>query len=76
MYGFEPECEECDWALKCKKMDESIESAATRKGTHVRLTGKYKEKNTSQGPAGSQFHTPPRPCRVHKFINHSQVIMN
>jgi hypothetical protein len=25
-------------------MDESIESSATRKGTHVRLTGKYKEK--------------------------------
>ncbi len=38
MYGFEPECKECDWALQCKKMDESIESAATRKGTHVRLT--------------------------------------
>jgi hypothetical protein len=25
-------------------MDQAIESAATRKGTHVRLTGKYKEK--------------------------------
>jgi hypothetical protein len=44
MYGFEPECEECGWADECRKMDESIESAVTRKGTHVRLTGKYKEK--------------------------------
>lgn len=44
MYGFDPECEECEWADECKKMDESIESAVTRKGTHVRLTGKYKEK--------------------------------
>jgi len=44
MYGFEYECEECDWAAECKAMDEAIESAVTRKGTHVRLTGKYKEK--------------------------------
>lgn len=44
MYGSEDECIDCDWQHECKKMDESIESAATRKGTHVRLTGKYKEK--------------------------------
>lgn len=44
MYGFEEECKECNWQYECKKMDENIESAVTRKGTHVRLTGKYKEK--------------------------------
>jgi hypothetical protein len=44
MYGFEDECEVCDWHIECKKLDEGIESAYTRKGTHVRLTGKYKEK--------------------------------
>lgn len=44
MYGFEPECDECEWVMQCKDMDKAIESAATRKGTHVRLTGKYKEK--------------------------------
>jgi len=44
MFGFEAECSTCDWKQECEKMDESIESAATRKGTHVRLTGKYKEK--------------------------------
>jgi hypothetical protein len=44
MYGFEYECEECEWAEECKAMDEAIEQAVTRKGTHVRLTGKYKEK--------------------------------
>lgn len=44
MHGFEEECTECDWELDCNRMDTAIESAATRKGTHVRLTGKYKEK--------------------------------
>ena len=44
MYGSEYECDECEWADECNKMDETIESAATRKGTHVRRTGKYKEK--------------------------------
>ena len=44
MFGFEEECSTCDWRQECEKMDENIESAATRKGTHVRLTGKYKEK--------------------------------
>jgi len=44
MYGFEENCAECDWQQECKKMDENIESSATRSGTHVRLTGKYKEK--------------------------------
>jgi hypothetical protein len=44
MYSFEEECNECEWELECKKMDENIESSVTRTGTHVRLTGKYKEK--------------------------------
>jgi hypothetical protein len=44
MYGSEEDCADCDWQLECRKMDENIESSATRGGTHVRLTGKYKEK--------------------------------
>jgi hypothetical protein len=44
MYGFQDECHICEWEQECKKMDNSIESAVTRKGTHIRLTGKYKEK--------------------------------
>ena len=44
MYGSEEDCADCDWQLECRKMDESIESSATRGGTHVRLTGKYTEK--------------------------------
>ncbi len=44
MYGFEENCADCDWQPECKKMDENIESSATRSGTHMRLTGKYKEK--------------------------------
>jgi hypothetical protein len=44
MYGSEETCADCDWQQECKKMDENIESSATRGGTHVRLTGKYKEK--------------------------------
>jgi len=44
MYGFQDDCADCDWQLECKKMDDGIESSATRSGTHMRLTGKYKEK--------------------------------
>ena len=44
MYGFQDDCSDCDWQLECKKMDDGIESSATRSGTHMRLTGKYKEK--------------------------------
>jgi disulfide oxidoreductase YuzD len=44
LYGAEDECEVCSWAQECQKMMESIESAVYRKGTHVRLTGKYSEK--------------------------------
>ncbi|UCD46007.1 MAG: hypothetical protein JSV27_05845 [Candidatus Bathyarchaeota archaeon] len=44
MYGTEDECLECEWERECQDMTESIDSAVTRKGTHVRITGKYKEK--------------------------------
>jgi len=44
MYGLQDDCADCDWQLECKKRDDGIESSATRSGTHVRLTGKYKEK--------------------------------
>jgi hypothetical protein len=44
MYGTEDDCLECDWERECQDMTESIDSAVTRKGTHVRIVGKYKEK--------------------------------
>jgi hypothetical protein len=44
LHGAEMNCDICDWENDCKKMSDSIESAVYRKGTHVRLTGKYKEK--------------------------------
>lgn len=44
LFGAEIDCNICDWMQECQKMSESIEAAVFRKGTHVRLTGKYKEK--------------------------------
>jgi hypothetical protein len=44
MYGEEDDCEECEWQRECQEMAEDIESAVTRKGTHVRIVSKYKEK--------------------------------
>ena len=44
LHGSEMGCDECGWEEECRRMSDSIESAATRKGTHVRLTGKYSEK--------------------------------
>ena len=44
MYGTEDECQVCSWQRECREMAEDIESAATRKGTHVRIVSKYKEK--------------------------------
>ena len=44
LHGAEDECEVCDWRRECQEMADGIESAATRKGTHVRLVSKYKEK--------------------------------
>ena len=44
LHGAEDECEACDWRRECQEMVEGIESAVTRKGTHVRIVSKYKEK--------------------------------
>jgi disulfide oxidoreductase YuzD len=44
LHGAEDECEICKWRRECKDMAEGIESAVTRKGTHVRIVSKYKEK--------------------------------
>lgn len=44
MYGAEDECLTCRWQRECQEMAESIESAVTRKGTHVRIVSKYTEK--------------------------------
>ncbi len=44
MYGTEDDCQECEWQRKCEEMADSIDSAVTRKGEHVRIVSKYKEK--------------------------------
>ena len=44
LLGEGEECEACNWREECIKMTQSIEADAMRGGTHVRLTGKYKEK--------------------------------
>jgi hypothetical protein len=44
MYGTEDECQECEWRRECEEMADSIDSAVTRKGEHVRIVSKYKEK--------------------------------
>ncbi len=44
MLGEEDECELCAWRDECERMTRTIEADAYRGGTHVRLTGKYKEK--------------------------------
>ncbi len=44
LHGAEDECEVYDWRRECPEIADGIESAATRKGTHVRLVSKYKEK--------------------------------
>jgi hypothetical protein len=44
LYGVGEECRECPWREECAEMTESIESSVTRKGTHIRIVSKYKEK--------------------------------
>jgi hypothetical protein len=44
MLGENEECDSCAWRVECERMTGSIEADALRGGTHVRLTGKYKEK--------------------------------
>lgn len=44
MYGADDNCANCNWQRECLEMAEGIESAVTRKGTHIRIVSKYKEK--------------------------------
>ncbi len=44
LYGVGDECRVCAWRDECAEITEGIESAVTRKGTHVRIVSKYKEK--------------------------------
>lgn len=44
LYGSEAECEDCAFKEKCKEYTKKIESDVFRKGTHVRIVSKYKEK--------------------------------
>ena len=44
MIGAEDDCEICEWSRECQEMADGIDSAFTRKGTHVRIVSKYKPK--------------------------------
>jgi hypothetical protein len=44
MIGAEDDCEICEWSRECQEMADGIDAAITRKGTHVRIVSKYKEK--------------------------------
>jgi len=43
-YEMKDECETCKWRRECQAMAKNIDSAVTRKGTHIRIVSKYKEK--------------------------------
>ncbi|MFB0543870.1 MAG: hypothetical protein ACETVR_03720 [Candidatus Bathyarchaeia archaeon] len=44
LYGSEPDCETCTFKEQCMDYTKKIESDVFRKGTHVRIVSKYKEK--------------------------------
>ena len=44
MLSEDKECKECNWRTECEAMSKQLEADAYRGGTHVRLTGKYKER--------------------------------
>jgi len=37
-------CQECEWRADCDTLSKQLEADAMRGGTHIRLTGKYKER--------------------------------
>ena len=43
-YGISVECKSCKYAELCKAVKKGLEAEVFRKGTHVRVGGKYKEK--------------------------------
>ncbi len=44
MLGETDECRECESRQECEAMTKQLEADAYRGGTHVRITGKYKER--------------------------------
>ena len=44
MMGEEDDCDQCSWRIECERMTQQLEADTYRGGTHVRLTGKFKEK--------------------------------
>lgn len=44
LYGSEAECQKCPSKQECQEYRDRIESDAFRKGTHMRIVSKYKEK--------------------------------
>ena len=48
IYDTKDECETCQWRRECQVMAKNIDSDVTRKGTHMRVVSKYKEKKYKQ----------------------------
>ncbi len=44
MLSDDEDCAECDWRPECEELTKQLEADAMRGGTHVRITGKYKER--------------------------------
>jgi hypothetical protein len=44
MLSGDKECQECEWKPECETTTKQLEADVMRGGTHVRITGKYKER--------------------------------
>ena len=44
MLSEDEDCQKCEWRLECETLLKQVEADVYRGGTHVRLTGKYKER--------------------------------
>jgi hypothetical protein len=44
MLSEDEECKGCEWRSECETMSKQLEADVMRGGTHVRITGKYKER--------------------------------
>jgi hypothetical protein len=44
MLSEDEECEDCNWRPECETLTKQVEADVMRGGTHVRITGKYKER--------------------------------
>jgi hypothetical protein len=44
MLSVDEECQECEWKPECEALLKQVEADVYRAGTHIRITGKYKER--------------------------------